>query len=98
MVDIVVMDDLTISELAAMAALMRPARARVTGCPTPALSRDALLLYLRETLTATPPEKLTIDEMRVIASVVAAAADRESTNLIGNVIDFEVRRRQLARV
>jgi hypothetical protein len=97
MADIIGIDDLTSSELAAMTALMRPARARVTGRPTPAQSRDGLLLHLKETLTATPPEQLTVDEMRVIAAVVAAA-DRESTNLIGNVIDFAARRRPVTRV
>jgi hypothetical protein len=89
--DVVGLDDLTIAELAALTALLRPAYARVdTGYGVPA-RRDELVYRVKQAMTVVPPEDLALEELRVIAAIVEPV-DRGPVDLVGNLIDFDSRR------
>jgi hypothetical protein len=68
--------DLTLPELVAFNALLRPAYDRVRAGHSAAARRDELLYRAKKAMTAVPPGDLTADQLRVIAAIVVPATDR----------------------
>jgi hypothetical protein len=83
--------DLTFPESIALTALLRPARARVSGAHSPRISKYDLVRRVKNAMVAVPPEDLADDELRAVVAVIEAAANRGAVDLVGNLIDFATR-------